>query len=305
MESKAIVLASPLLLLAAACSSSSGKAPVVASAGGHDAYAIRYDEELTTATKSAADAQTREKTLTGGFGGYVDQLKKPDWTKVDVVIDDSDDAGKSADYADAANDGTGVRAFWESEKGEITARVNSGAQDKLKESGCSGDVSGAISYSLDDAIKKRLQKRLRARNDAFVVIERNRTAMGPNAAVLEKLADDVAESSYAVHVLMPLQRNKLQRLVADKSDVKKTLDRYIKEETDLQAEPGRSDADKKASQDRVTAANKKKAQIDDVSAQAEAAAKDMDKSIDAATKDYDDALKALKAKVAEKKKSPS
>jgi hypothetical protein len=296
-------LGAPCLFLAAACSSSAN-APTVASASGHTSYAVGYADELDGATKAFTDAQAREKTLSSGFGAYVDQLKKPDWTKVESVVDDSDEAGKSADFADAANDATYVKAFWDDEKGDITARVNAAAQDKLKESNCAGDVAGPITYALNDAIRKRLQKRLRARNDAFVVIERNRVALGPqNTGTLEKLADDVAEASYDVHVLFVLQRARLQRLVADRADVKKTLDRYVKEETELQAEPGRTDAEKKASADRVAAANKEKAAIDDVAARAEATSKDMDKAIDAATKDYDDALKALQAKIAERKKA--
>jgi hypothetical protein len=95
----------------------------------------------------------------------------------------------------------------------------------------------------------------------------------------------------------------VKRLVADKDDVKKTLDRFIKEESDFQNEPGRSEPEKKASQDRVAAAQKSKSELDGVTQQAEAASKDMDKAIDAATKDYDDALKALKTKVAAQKKA--
>jgi hypothetical protein len=291
----------PLLVLLAACSSSA-KEPAVASAGGHAAYAVRYDEELGSATKAFTDAQAREKTLSSGFAAYVDQLKKPDWQKVELVISDSDEAGKSADFADAANDATAIKSFWDAEKGDITGRVSGSPQ--VKEAGCGSEgASGAISYALNEAFNKRLQKRLRARNDAFVVLERNRTALGPqNVAPLEKLADDVAEASYDVHVLMLLERTRLQRLVSDKDDVKKTLDRYVQEENELQAEPGRTDADKKASADRVTAANKKKAEIDNVAAQAQSVVKEMDKSIDTATKDYDESLKALKAKVGDRKK---
>lgn len=291
-----------LLLSVAACSSSA-KGPTVASAGGHAAYAIHYDDELNSTTKAINDAQAREKTLSAGFAAHLDQLKKPDWSKVETVIADSDEAGKSADFADAANDATAIRSFWEAEKGEIAGRVN--GNTTVKESGCSTEaVSGPIAAAFSEAVNKRLQKRLRARNDAFVVIERARVTLGPqNAAALEKLADDIAEASYDVHVLMVLQRQRLQRLVADKNDVKATLDRYIQEETKLQAEPGRTDAEKKASADRVTAAKKSEADIDSVSVQAETAAKDMEKTIDAATKDYEGALKALKAKVAEKKKA--
>jgi hypothetical protein len=182
--------------------------------------------------------------------------------------------------------------------------VNGTAGQKLKEAGCTGEVGGTISWAMGEAVNKQLQKRLRSRNDAFVVIERYRTAIGPqNVSQLEKLADDVAEASYTVHVLMVQQRADLDRLVADKSDVKKTLDRYIKDETDFQAEPGRTADEKKASSDRVTAANKSKADIENAAPRAEAASKDAEKSIDAATKDYDDALKGLKARIDDKKKS--
>jgi hypothetical protein len=294
---------STVSLLALAGCSSSAKEPAVASAGGHAAYAVRYDEELTAATKSFSDAQSKEKTLTGGFAAYVDQLKKPDWSKVELIVSDSDEAGKSADFAEAANDQTAIKNFWDAEKGEITGRAMGSPQ--VKESGCGGEqASGQIAFAMNEAVNKRLQKRLRARNDAFVVIERYRTPLGPqNVQPLEKLADDVSEASYDVHVLMLLQRKRLEALVKDQGDVKKTLDRYVQEENALQAEPGRTDADKKASQDRVTAANKKKGEIDNVAAQAQAQIKDMDKSIDAATKDYDDQLKALKAKVDDRKKA--
>lgn len=301
MQTSSFIGVAALLALTTGCSSSA-KAPAVAAAGGHAAYAVRYDEELTGATKAFADAQAREKTLSSGLAAYVDQLKKPDWQKVEVVIDDSDDAGKSADFADAANDATAIKNFWDAEKGEITGRVAGSPQ--VKESGCSSEAgNNAIAYALNEAINKRIQKRLRARNDAFVLIERNRVSLGANAATLEKLADDVSEASYDVHVLMLLQRQRLQRLVADKSDVKKTLDKYVQDETAFQAEPGRTDAEKKASADRVTTANKHKGEIDNAAAQAEQVVKDMDKSIESSTKEYDEAFKSLKAKVAERKKA--
>jgi hypothetical protein len=284
--------------------SSSGKGPLLASSSGQAAYAIHYDDELTSATKSVSEAQTREKSLSAGFGAYVDQLKKPDWSKVADIVDDSDEAGKSADFAEAANDAIAIKSFWDSDKNELGARVNGATQQKLKEAGCSADVGGQISWAMGEAINKQLQKRLRSKNEAFVIIDRYRPSLGPqNVVTLEKLADDVSEASYEVHVLMILQRERLKRLADDKGGVKKTLDRYIQEETDFQAEPGRTDAEKKASTDRVTAANKSKADVDTASAQAEATAKDLDKAIDAATKDYEDALKSLKTKIAEKKKA--
>jgi hypothetical protein len=293
----------PLTLLLAACSSS-GKAPVLPSSSGQTAYAIHYNEELTSATKAVADAQAREKTLSSGFAAHVDELRKPDWQKVEAVIDDSDEAGRSADFAEAQGDATAVRSFWDSEKNEITGRVNYNAQHTMKQAGCSADAAGPIAFALNDAITKQLQKKLRSKNEAFVVIERYKTSLGPqNVASLEKLGDEISEASYDVNVLMVLQHNRVKRLAADKDDVKKTLDRFIQEETAFQNEAGRTEPEKKASQDRVTAAQKSKAEIDGVGQQAENVSKEMDKAIDATKKDYEDALKGMKTKVAEKKKN--
>ena len=291
------------LMMALGCSSSAGKPPATAASSGQTAYAIGYGDELSSSIKAINDVQAKEKQLSAGFAARVDELKKPDWDKVETVIAYSDEAGKSADFADAQGDAVAVKGFWDSEKGEITARVNGNAQPTMKQAGCSAETAGPIAYSLNDAINKQLQKKLRSKNEAFVVIERYKTSLGPqNVSSLEKLADEIAEASYDVHVLMVLHRNRLQRLVADKSEVKKTLDRFIEDETAFQNEPGRTEAEKKASQDRINAANKNKAELDKVAEQAEATSKEMDKSIDAATKDYEEALKNLKAKVSEKKK---
>jgi hypothetical protein len=289
--------------LASGCSSSQ-KAPVLPSSSGQSAYAIHYNDELQAATKAISEAQARNKQLSSGFAAHVEELKKPDWSKVEVIIDDSDQAGKSADFAEAETDATAVRSFWDAEKNELTARVNGNAQHALKQAGCTADTGGAIGFALGDAINKQLQKKLRSKNEAFVVIERYKTSLGPqNTSSLEKLADEVSEASYDVNMLMVVQHNRVKRLADDKDDVKKTLDRFIKEETEFQGEPGRNELEKRASQERVTAAQKSKSEIDAVGKQADQIAKDSDKTIDASKKEYEDALKAIKTKVEEKKKS--
>jgi hypothetical protein len=292
--------AAAVAALAACSSSSSGKGANLPSSSGQSAYALKYGDQLGASTKTIGDAQSREKTLSGGFAAHVDELKKPDWSKVEVIIDDSDRAGKSADFADGASEASAVKSFWDAEKDNISGRVAGAA----KQGGCPGEANGAVVFAMNDGVQKQLQKRLRGRNEAFVVIERYKTSLGPqNTQSLEKLADEISEASYDVHVLMPTERDRLRRLATDKEDVKKTLDRYVEEENAFQAEPGRSDADKKASAERVNAANKAKANVDSAAAQAEQVSKDADTAIDAAKKDYDEALKNLKAKVAEKKKA--
>ena len=295
----------PLLLLTtllAACATS-GKGPVLTPSGEQTPYALGYADELNGASKSFTEAQTQEKTLAAGLGARVDELKKPDWDKVLFVVDESDKAGKSADYADAHGDADAVKSFWDAEKDTITSKVVGNAQHTVKEAGCGADVAGPVAFSLNDAINKQQQKRLRGKNEAFVMIERYKVTLGPqNVAALEKLGDDVAQSSYDVHVLMVTQRERLRRLASDKDSAKKTIDRFVKEETAVQAEAGRTDAEKTASTDRVTAANKSKGEIDAAASQAEQLSKAMDSTIDTAAKDYEAALSSLRAKIAEKKK---
>ena len=297
-----IILVATTLLLAA-CSSSAGKGPVLASSAGQTSYAMHYGDELAATTKAFSDAQTREKTLSSGFAARVDDLRKPDWDKVELVIEDSDKAGKSADFAGAHGDADAVKAFWDSEKDAINGRVVGSAQHTLKEANCTADVAGGLVYAMNEGMNKQLQKRLRARNEAFTVLERYKGSLGPeNVAKLEKLADDVSQASYDVHVLMIVQRERLRRFVGDRDAAKKALDRYVQDETAFQAEAGRTEADKKASQERVTAANKSKAELDAAAGQAEGMSKQLDATIDASTKDYEDALKALRAKVEAKRK---
>jgi hypothetical protein len=287
----------------AACSSS-GARPVLASSASQPACAMKYPDDLAATTKGIADRRAEGTQLSAGFAARVDELKKPDWDRVLAIVEKADEAGKSAGYADAQTEANSVRAFWNDERDAINAKVAGNANYAAKQGSCTADVGGAATFALKEAVDKQLEKRLRGRNDAYSIIDRYRVSLGKeNAASLEKLADDVARASYVVHVDLLEQRERLRARVADKGAVAKTLDHFIEEERAFQAEAGRTDAEKKASEDRIAAAAKSRADLDRAATAAEESMKTIDAQIDAAQKEYDDALKALKAKIAEKKKT--
>ena len=285
------------------------KGPVLTSSAGQPSYALGYADELDGSWRAMGEGQDQERRLTAGFAARVDELKKPDWDVVRAVVDASDAAGSSAGFAGAHGRVDSVREFWGDEKTSVDAKVAGGAQYALKQASCASgcpslDVGGPAAYALNEALDHDLQKRLRASNDAFLIIERQRTALGPaNAAALEKLADDVAQASFVVHVALVVERDRLRKLLADKGSVLTTLDRFVQDERTYQVQPGRSDADKKASDQRVNDATKSKSQIAAAAAQADAASSGADQVIAGVTKDYDDALKALRDRIDMKKKA--
>lgn len=293
-------------VLLAACARED-KGPVLASSAGQPTYALSYVDELAGSVRAVGDAQDQEHKLAANFPARVDELKKPDWDLVRAVVDRSDAAGKSADFFDAHGEVDAVRTFWTDEKSTVDGKVAGSAQYVVKQASCTSgcpslDVAGPAVFALNESMEKEIVKRLHASNDAFLLIEREHTGLGPqNTAALEKLADEVAQASYLVHVDIVVHRERLKRMISDASDVKTTLEHFVQDEQAYRAQPGRTEADKKASDERVAQAIKTESQIDGAIAQAQAAEKGSDEAIAAATKDYDDALKGLRDKIDQKK----
>jgi hypothetical protein len=290
-----------------ACSRSD-KGPVLASSAGQPTYALSYVDELAASVKGVGDAQEQVRKLTANFATRVDELKKPDWDLVRAVVDRSDAAGSSADCVDAHGEVDAVRAFWTDEKALVDGKVAASTQYAVKQASCTSgcmtlDVAGPAVFALNDSMEKGIVKRLRGSNDAFLLIERERTALGPqNTVAVEKLADDVSQASYLVHVDMVARSERLKRMLADARDVKSTLERFVQDEKAYRAQPGRTEADKKASDERVAQAVRNEAQIDGATTQAQAASAGSEQTVGAATKDYDDALKGLRDKIEQKKR---
>ena len=86
----------------------------------------------------------------------------------------------------------------------------------------------------------------------------------------------------------------LRRMVEEAETIKKTADDYIQAERKYQSEPKRTDAEKKAAEERIASMNKSKAMIDSAVTQAKAANEGLDERITEVQKVYEDGIAQLK-----------
>src|SRR5262249_6250429 len=113
------------------------------------------------------------------------------------------------------------------------------------------------------AIDDQLKTALREKSEAQHLIERYSVVLGEsNLPTLRKQADAVSYASYLVHVGLIESKVRLRTLLAEAEEVKKTANDVIAAERAYQGESGRSDADKKQSDQRIDAMNKSVARID-------------------------------------------
>jgi hypothetical protein len=294
------VLVLVLSLSVAACTSTSSTQPELASSAAQSSYATSYPDELQGAAKAFSDDRAEARTLTAGLGQRASELKgAADPNALVGIVDRADEAGRSRGYASRRQETEQVRTFWEEERNPITGRVAGAAQNKVVESKCENtDVSGTVAYSLKDGVDKQIEKRLRAKNEAQILLDRYKTTLGQgNAVVAQKLADDVAAASYVVNVGLVDDRNRLTRLLAEKGSIDTTLQRTIDEERAFQAEKGRTDAEKKASEERIATLNKSRSALGGAVVNADVATRGIDDQIKTAKSEYDAALKALKDQI--------
>jgi hypothetical protein len=278
--------------------------PQVASSAGQTNYAAQYPASLQSISNDYVNAEGEVRKNTTDFPKYPDQLKDPPWPVVQGIVVRADEAGRSASYVEGRRDDEAAQEFFTQENGEITRKVAGSVQYVVKKKDCDVDVSGAVSSSLKEAVDKQQEKRLRSHNDAHVIIDRYRESLGKaNAAALEKQADDISETSYITYVRTALLKARATRLLDEASQVRKTLDQSIAEERTFQAEPGRSAAEKKASNDRIAKMEDGKVRIDSAVPQLQAMVKEIDQRNDAIKKEYESALDALKKAIQGKSSS--
>jgi hypothetical protein len=291
-----------LALAPAACSTPKPE-PEYATSANHSHYARDFPEKLNGTTKDFSDRRTAARKLMGEFNGYPSKLKEPpSWAHVLEIVERADEDGHSHAYVARLRRVASAGAFFEAEQDEINKKVAGAVAYAAKQKGCDEAISGAAGPALKSSVEKQLEKELHEGSEAHRLIERYRGELGKeNAAVLEKQADDIARASYLVHIEIVEDKLRILRMVGEADQIRHTIDDAIAAERAYQtANKKMTDAEKKASEARITELNKSKASMDSALKQAEGVAPTIEDEIKKIQKEHDDAVEALKAKIKEK-----
>ena len=225
-------------------------------------WALGYPAMVTSTVSEFEERDAELAKLLAAEAGFVDKLKTKDAELLREVYGAADNDGRSAAYAERLQETRQIRSFLASHK-EITGRVAIACQAAAKQKGTDLEPTGAVGYALREGVDHELTKHLRNAGDYRFIIERNRSALGPtDAKALEAQADDVAYASYVAYVGLSETRARLDGLVAEAPRVRAAGAEFIAEEMAVDGRSGRTDADKKASEERIAAMDRSLAAID-------------------------------------------
>ncbi len=280
-----------------ACASSKLEPQMVSSAG-LPGYSIRYPAALTT-TQSAFDAEEQDaEKLSGEFATYPDHLSNPNWATVRDVYQLADTDGKSSDYVERVEQSQDVASFFNEQKPEIERRIGGAAQYALKDKQCDVDVATPVRFAFERSVEKQLEDSVHDRSDAYAAIDQSEDALGKkNVEPLRTQTDAISRASYLVNVGMVHEMQKIDRMVADGSDVKSTLGRTIDDLNKVIADPKTPDARKKAATQELATAQASQAALDQALTNAKNAQKTLQDRIKKVRDDYAKAFEALEDKV--------
>ncbi len=303
MSKKLAALVLPLALLASApaCGPQHPQ-PNVASSAGDQSYAARYPDLLQASQKRLEERQREARTHMQAMEKFPGELKGVESELARSIVRRADEAGRSRSYAEGSAENATIEAFFEEDRDAVGRSVAGAAQYQAKQKGCDVDVGSAAAHELKRSVDKQLEKRLRGRNDGQLLVDKHRVQLGKeNVAALEKQVDEISRASFLVNVGLPEERARLGQLLGEASGVKRSLETTIAEEQNLQKESARSDAEKKASVERVSAAQKALASLDPTLERARALELNIDRDIKASREEYSLALATLLDRLAAKK----
>src|SRR5262249_257008 len=182
-----------------------------------------------------------------------------------------------------------ARARFSMEGDEVTKKVAGAVQYAAKQKGCDADVGGAAAHALKESVDKQIEKHLRENNEAQLYIERHKNVLGKeNTEALQKQADDISYASYVANIELGERKVRLKRIIEEPAQVQKAADAFIESEHKFQREPGVTDADRKASEERIAAMNKAKASMASSKAQAQSLLDGVEDRIKNTQKTYSD-----------------
>jgi len=258
------LLLAGLLAASGACSQQQKPEPEIASSAGEFGYAARFPSALSSERAQLDAYENRAKRFIPKFANYPGELDNPDWAHVLGVAERADQAGRSGSFVARAREVDMVGGFFDDEKEVIGRKVGGAADYAASQKGCKkSGAYGAATGALDKAVKKQLEERLRAHNEAHLYIEENREALGKsNVEKLETQADEISYASYVTNVAVVTIKVRLREMVAQAQDIKSTLERKTKEADAVIADANRSDVDKKAAQESKDAAQKALGDLD-------------------------------------------
>lgn len=286
-----------LLALALTACNQPKPEPEIASSAPHPLYAESFPQQVDATVAGFADGQVKVKELSQGFSKYPGELEgEVDHAAVAEMFEQADQVGKSHAYVDGIEDVAAAAKFFEEEQDEISKKVAGAAQYTAKQAGCEkeAEVGGAAVSALKKIVKERLEERLRDANDAHRLLARHEEALGKkNTEMLERQLDEVTLASYVAHIEMVEHKVRLRRMIEEAQQVKKTADELIDAETEYQKRSGLSDADKKASSERIAAMKRAKAGMDTAVNNAKRISEEMEKRIEQTQKSYEEAHKKL------------
>jgi hypothetical protein len=221
--------------------------PQVASSSSLPGYATRYPQELGAARESFGQDEAAAEKAFGDFATYPDQLSNPNWQTVLDVYDLADTDGRSNSYVERLEQDQAVTTFYTDEKPELKKRVGGAAQYAVKEKKeCDVDVASPAGAALDKAMEKQLEDRLHDRSAASAAIDHVDDALGKkNADTLHTQADSIGLASYLTHIAVYKSKQRVERMIDEASDVKKTQQRTVEDLNKLLTDPKTSDAKKK------------------------------------------------------------
>lgn len=265
--------------------------------------ALSIPKRVDRANKNIRGHETKAKEKIATLPTAADKIADTDWALVLEVVEASDDAGKDGGYAAEMRDLEIAQAFFEDEKDDFTKKIGGAVQASAK--GCEVDAWGAVSSGMKRAMQEAVEDRLKENNDAFLIIERNKDALGKkNIAALETMASDIADASYTVNVAMPNAKKELEDMVAVSGSARAEIKKYIDEENAPPKEGAKTTPEsEKSKKDRLKIAEERLTLLDAAEADAKANLADLEQRTKDLQKSYDDAIAALKDAIKAKKGS--